>query len=95
MSLSDKDIIKIAKLARIAVKSEEISHFSKELSQILNLAEDLRKVDTKDVPQMTSVSAMTLPLRKDEITDGNIVEEVLANAPASEFGCFVVPKVIE
>jgi aspartyl-tRNA(Asn)/glutamyl-tRNA(Gln) amidotransferase subunit C len=95
MSLSEKDIIKIAKLARIELKPEEIPHFSKELSQILELAADLQKVDTAGVVQMTSVSEMKLPVRKDEVTDGGKVDDIVKNAPISEFGCFVVPKVIE
>jgi aspartyl-tRNA(Asn)/glutamyl-tRNA(Gln) amidotransferase subunit C len=93
--LTEKDIIKIAKLARIEVKKEEIPHFSKELSQILALATDLQNVDTAGVPQMTSVCAMRLSLRTDEVTDGNKVDDIVKNAPISEFGCFVVPKVIE
>lgn len=95
MSLSEKDIIKIAKLARIELKAEEIPHFSKELSQILSLAADLQNVDTKGIAQMTSVSEMKLPMRADQVTDGNIVDDIVKNAPASEFGCFMVPKVIE
>lgn len=95
MSLTEKDIIKIAKLARIELKPEEIPHFSKELSQILGLAADLQNVDTIGVSQMTSVSEMKLPMRVDHVTDGGIVDDIVKNAPASEFGCFVVPKVIE
>ena len=95
MALTEKDIIKIAKLARIELTVDQIPHFRKELTEILNLAEDLKKVDTAGVPQMTSVSAMKLPMREDKVTDGGIVEDVTKNAPASEFGCFVVPKVIE
>jgi aspartyl-tRNA(Asn)/glutamyl-tRNA(Gln) amidotransferase subunit C len=44
---------------------------------------------------MTSVAPVTLPMRKDEVSDGGIQQAVLKNAPASEYGCFAVPKVIE
>jgi aspartyl-tRNA(Asn)/glutamyl-tRNA(Gln) amidotransferase subunit C len=44
---------------------------------------------------MTSVVDMTLHMREDEITDGGIQEKVLANAPESAEGFFVVPKVVE
>jgi aspartyl-tRNA(Asn)/glutamyl-tRNA(Gln) amidotransferase subunit C len=57
--------------------------------------EQLGEVNTQNVPQMTSVSAVKLPWRKDEVTDGNQTEAVVKNASQSDYGCFVVPKVIE
>jgi aspartyl-tRNA(Asn)/glutamyl-tRNA(Gln) amidotransferase subunit C len=52
-------------------------------------------VPTDDVPMLTSVSDVTLPWRADTVTDGNQAEAVVKNAPASDYGCFVVPKVME
>ncbi len=95
MSIDTATVTKIAKLSRIAVKEEEKAHLAKEISTILNWVEQLQEVKTDDVPQMTSVAAMELPRRKDEVTDGNYQEAVLINAPASDYGCFLVPKVIE
>ena len=95
MALDTKAVAKIARLARIAVTDEEKDHFAREISGILQWVEQLNEVNTDGVPQMTSVAAMTLPRRQDVVTDGNQVEAVVANAPASDYGCFVVPKVIE
>lgn len=93
--LSEKDVIKIAKLARIAVTPEEVKTYTDELSKILGFVEILAEVNTDNVPQMTSVADMALPLREDKVTDGNYRDAILANAPASEYGCFMVPKVVE
>lgn len=88
-------ITKVAKLARIRLSDEEKNAYAKELTQIFNWIEQLGEVDTEGVAQMTSVANMTLPMRRDEITDGNRQEDILSNAPQSEYGCFAVPKVVE
>ena len=95
MSIDTATVTKIAKLSRIAVKEEEKAHLAKEISTILNWIEQLQEVNTDNVPQMTSVAAMELPRRKDVVTDGNYQDKILANAPGNDFGCFIVPKVIE
>jgi aspartyl-tRNA(Asn)/glutamyl-tRNA(Gln) amidotransferase subunit C len=59
------------------------------------MVEQLQEVNTDQVPQMKSVSTDPLPRRRDEIKDGNIAEDIVRNAPLSEYNCFVVPKVVE
>ena len=66
-----------------------------ELNNILGWIEQLGEVDTSAVQPMTAVIANTLRLRDDVVTDGDIRDRVLANAPAAEHGFFGVPKVIE
>lgn len=95
MSLSTDDVKKIAKLSRIKLTDDEISHYQQELSGILNWIEQLQEVNTDNVPQMTSVAAMSLPMREDKVSDGGYQEDILANSPHAEYGCFVVPKVVE
>lgn len=95
MSLTKQDTLKVAKLARIRMDDADAEHFTKEINGILHWVEQLQEVNTDDVPQMTSVVDMTLPWRKDEVNDGGIQEQVTKNAPESDYGCFVVPKVIE
>ena len=95
MSL-DKDAVRaIANLARIEVRDEELEHLAGELSNILTFVEQLSEVNTDGVAPMTSVAAMTLPMRTDAVTDGGYVEAVLANAPEAAEGFFTVPKVVE
>jgi len=95
MLLDKHAVAKIAKLARIEMSEEDKDFYSKELSGILKWMEQLNEVNTQNVPQMTSVSAVKLPFREDKVTDGNQPEAVVKNAPQSDYGCFVVPKVIE
>lgn len=92
--IDTKTVAKIAKLAHIEVSETEKEHLSKELSGILTWIEQLNEVNTENVPLLASVSDTALPWRKDEVTDGHKRDAVLANAPQSEFDCFVVPKVI-
>ncbi len=95
MELDEKTIKKIAKLSRIKLKPEEISHYQRELSSIMNFVEQLQEVNTDNVPIMTSVVSSKLPLREDKVTDGGYAREIVANAPKSDFECFVVPKVVD
>ena len=95
MALDKAAVAHIAALARIRLKEEELEPLAAELSHILGWVEQLAEVDTAEVPPMTSVAAMSLPMREDEVTDGNRREEILANAPRSTRGFFAVPKVVE
>ena len=95
MAIDRATVLKIARLARIEVKPEECDNLAQEINGILAWVEQLGEVDTKDVEAMTSVVAMELPRRKDEVTDGGIRDSILANAPEAEAGFFVVPKVVE
>ncbi len=95
MSVDSATVRKIASLARIAVSEEKVAAMVPELNNILGWIEQLGEVDTKDVAPMTAVIANTLRLREDVVTDGNVRDAVLCNAPAPEHGFFGVPKVIE
>ncbi len=95
MSVDEAKVRHIARLARIAVRDEEVRALAPELNNILGWVEQLQEVDVSGVEPMTAVIPNKLRLREDEITDGGIRDKVLANAPAAEHGFFAVPKVIE
>ncbi len=95
MSVDLATVRRIAHLARILVSEEEAPFLQNEINSILDFVEELNAVDVEGVEPMTSVLPMAMKKRADVVTDGNIVEKVLANAPAREDGFFVVPKVIE
>ena len=95
MSVSPEQVRHIANLARIAMSEEEIERFVPELNNILGWVEQLGEVNTDGVEPLTAVIDQKLRLRDDEVTAGNIRDEVLANAPDAEHGFFAVPKVIE
>jgi aspartyl-tRNA(Asn)/glutamyl-tRNA(Gln) amidotransferase subunit C len=95
MSVDTATVRRIAHLSRIAVQDEEIAHLQLELNAILAFVEELRGVDVQGVEPMTSVMPMQLKKRADEVTDGFIADEIVANAPRREDHFFVVPKVVE
>jgi aspartyl-tRNA(Asn)/glutamyl-tRNA(Gln) amidotransferase subunit C len=95
MSVDADTVRRIAHLARVAVAEDEVAHLQGELNAILAFVEQLNEVDCAGVEPMTSVTPMQMKMRKDEVTDGGIPDDVLKNAPAREGNYFVVPKVVE
>ena len=95
MSVSNDQVRHIAKLARIAMSDEEIERLAPELNNILGWVEQLGEVNTDGIEPLTAVIDQKLRLRDDIVTEGNIRDEVLANAPEAQHGFFAVPKVIE
>jgi aspartyl-tRNA(Asn)/glutamyl-tRNA(Gln) amidotransferase subunit C len=95
MSVDADTVRRIAYLARIAVKEDEIAHLQGELNAILNWVEQLSEVKVDGVEPMASVTPMTMKKRADAVTDGGIAEDIVRNAPASEDNFFLVPKVVE
>ena len=95
MSVSTEQVRHIAKLARIAMSDEEIERLAPELNNILGWVEQLAEVNTQGVEPLTAVIDQKLRLRDDVVTEGDIREDVLANAPEAQHGFFAVPKVIE
>ena len=95
MHVDDSTVRRIARLARIRITDEEARMLQSELSGILDWVEQLGEVDTANVEPMTRVVPIELKMRRDEITDGGIATAVTRNAPATEDGYFVVPKIVE
>jgi aspartyl-tRNA(Asn)/glutamyl-tRNA(Gln) amidotransferase subunit C len=95
MSLDKKTVAKVASLARLKVSDDDLEKYGPQLSNIIQFVEQLAEVDTENVEPLASVVDITLRLREDEVTDGGMQKEVLANAPETLEGFFVVPKVVE
>ena len=95
MSVDAKTVRRIAHLARIAVAEEEVANLQTELNAMLAFVEQLSGVDVEGVEPMTSVIPMELKQREDKVTDGDIADDIVRNAPASENHYFLVPKVVE
>ena len=95
MSVTNDQVRHIAKLARIAMSDAELERLLPELNNILGWVEQLGEVNTDGVEPLTAVIDQKLRLRDDAITDGNVRDDVLANAPDAQHGFFAVPKVIE
>ena len=88
-------INKIARLSRLNIPEASKQNLTNDLNNILGFVAQLDEVNTSEVKPLASVTGHKLPLRSDKVTDGNIEDLVLKNAPESSSGFFVVPKVIE
>ena len=95
MAIDVDTVRRVAHLARIATPEERLQPLAAELNGIMAWIEQLGEVDTDGVEPMTSCVEMAAPLREDVVTDGGKRDQVLANAPKSADGFFVVPKVVE
>ncbi|MFO7853976.1 MAG: Asp-tRNA(Asn)/Glu-tRNA(Gln) amidotransferase subunit GatC [Paracoccaceae bacterium] len=95
MSIDEATAARVAHLARIRVREQDLPALAADLSGILNWVEQLQEVDVTGVEPMTSVTPMALKRREDVVTEGDIRDRVLANAPATREGFFAVPKVVE
>jgi aspartyl-tRNA(Asn)/glutamyl-tRNA(Gln) amidotransferase subunit C len=92
----DKDTVRrIARLARLKVAEERLEPMAGELNGIFQWVEMLNEVNVEGVPAMTSVVAHKLRRRADEVSDGNVADGLMRNAPESEENFYVVPKVVE
>lgn len=95
MAVSEDNVRRIARLARINVPEDDLASLSSELSSILGWVEQLAEVNVEGVVPMASAADLTLPLREDKASSSARREDILANAPDARDGYFAVPKVIE
>jgi|TARA_B100000745_G_scaffold229348_1_gene153741 aspartyl-tRNA(Asn)/glutamyl-tRNA(Gln) amidotransferase subunit C len=95
MSLSKDQVKSVANLARLAISEEQAEATADSLNNILSLVEQMNQVDTTDVAPMAHPLDVYQRLRADEVTEANQREHFQSIAPATEDGCYLVPKVIE
>ena len=95
MSIDTDTARRVAHLARIRVEETDLPALAQELSNILTFMEQLTEVDVEGVEPMTSVTPMRLKRRQDVVTEGEMQDRILANAPDAREGFFAVPKVVE
>jgi aspartyl-tRNA(Asn)/glutamyl-tRNA(Gln) amidotransferase subunit C len=95
MSVDVATVKRVARLARLAVSEDEAVRMTGELNGILGFVEQLSEVEVDGVEPMTSVTPMAMKKRADVVTDGNIADKIVANAPMTAENYFQVPKVVE
>jgi aspartyl-tRNA(Asn)/glutamyl-tRNA(Gln) amidotransferase subunit C len=95
MSVSDADVKKIAKLARLRLTDAEVALYGGQLSKILDSMTELAKADTSGVAPTTSVLGAVNVMREDAPAPFADTEALLANAPERDGPYFKVRKVIE
>ncbi|MES9958322.1 MAG: Asp-tRNA(Asn)/Glu-tRNA(Gln) amidotransferase subunit GatC [Sedimenticola sp.] len=95
MSLQRSDVEKIAHLARLGVSENELDSVASDLSNILDLVEQMNAVDTAGVVPMAHPLHMVQRLREDAVTEVDQRDHFQSVAPQTEDGLYLVPKVIE
>lgn len=89
------DVEHVARLARLGLSEEEKKLFAKQLSAILEYANNLQKLDTGDVPPTSHAIPMKNVFREDKVMPCENVDDILANAPEEEAHMFKVPRILE
>ncbi|CAM3339428.1 Asp-tRNA(Asn)/Glu-tRNA(Gln) amidotransferase subunit GatC [Asticcacaulis taihuensis] len=95
MAIDVATVKKVASLSRLRKSDERLQSLAGELNGILGWIEQLNEVDVSGVEPMTTAIEMPQPMREDVVTDGDKVREIVANAPKTVDGFFIVPKVVE
>ena len=95
MTLDSRQVEKIAHLARLGVNADDVPGYARNLSAILAFVEQLNQVDTTGVEPLAHPLEATQRLRPDVVTEQDEREKFLRNAPSTEAGLYLVPRVVE
>ena len=95
MALSIDDVLRIAHLARIDISTSEADATLAQLNDIFGMIERMSKVDTEGIEPMSHPLGGVQRLREDRVTEPDAREENLKNAPQTQDGLFLVPRVVE
>ncbi len=95
MQADEKTISYVANLAALHLTQEEKEHYSRDLVAIMNYMEELMAIDTGDVQPMEHVLSIRNALREDVASNTDMRDKLLAVAPKTEEGCYLVPNVVE
>ena len=93
--MKTKELMKLARLARLRVDAEEIEGLGRDLSAILSFAERLEAADLEGVEPLAHPLDAVQRLRADEVAEDDERDALQAVAPRTRDGFYVVPKVIE
>jgi aspartyl-tRNA(Asn)/glutamyl-tRNA(Gln) amidotransferase subunit C len=94
VKITREQIVHVAKLARLHLDDAAVELYTKQLGDILTYMDTLNRLDTKGVPPTSHAIFINNAFRDDEVKPSIPVERALTNAPRSEGGSFVVPKVV-
>ncbi|MEO9965552.1 MAG: Asp-tRNA(Asn)/Glu-tRNA(Gln) amidotransferase subunit GatC [Reichenbachiella sp.] len=94
MAIDKKTVQKLAHLSRLELSENEQDQMSKNLGDIIDWVEKLDEVDTADVKPLSNVNEEPIHLREDKVDNHFTGQEALKNAPESDQGHFIVPKVL-
>ena len=95
MAIDSRVVARAAHLARLRVDDREPAELSARLNDLLGMVDQLQQADVDQVEPLAHPLEVSQPLRDDRVTEPDVRDKVLPLAPASEDGCFLVPRVIE
>lgn len=95
MALTIDEVKNIAHLARLGVTDDEIEGFAGNLSRIIDLVNELDSAETEDVVPMAHPLHMNQPMRQDTVTESDQRDRYQENAPRTQSGLYLVPRVID
>lgn len=95
MAISINEVEHIADLSRLKFDDSEKEKLAGQMADIIDFVNKISELNTSDVEPTNHVLDIKNVFRKDEVQESTNREELLRNAPTSEAGCIVVPKVVE
>lgn len=95
MSVTPQDVEKVALLARLAISESDLPEVTDRFGRVLDLVNELNAIETESVVPMSNPHDMQQRLRPDAVTRDNEREALMASAPSSDQGYYLVPKVID
>ena len=95
MAITKEQVVYVSKLARLDLQEEEIEKLTVDMAQIIDFADKLGELDTDGVAPTAHILPVTNVTRKDEVKPSYDREDMLANAPSKENGCYKIAKVVE
>ena len=93
MKIDEKLVTKLENLSMVEI--EDKVKMAKELEDIVGFVDMLNELDTKNIDSSFSTLDISTPLRDDTPDKKDIIKEVLAHAPKTKDGYFIVPQIIE
>lgn len=93
--ITDTELKKVAKLIRVRIQDDELPEIAKQVSKIIDFAEQLSEVECDDVEIIPGGHTGSMYERADVVTAGNMPEKVLSNAHSVKYNMFAVPKIVE
>ena len=94
MKITREDVMYVAELARIDLSDDDIDVFAEQIGDILDYVDQLRRVSTEGVAPTSHAISLTNAFRDDEVSEPADPGRTLENAPESQEGYFIVPKII-
>lgn len=93
--ISDETIEYVGILAKLELSDEEREQAKKDMGSMLDYIDKLGELDTTGVEPMSHVFPVQNVFREDVVTNGDMREDILKNAPGEKDGMFIVPKTFE